>query len=186
MRETTGMLTNIMAREELRGLARLKGRNFIMKTIHAADVEQFEHDGWSLEKQSKRSAQVTKVKSEAILLEDRVWHLFYRLGFAYISGQGGGWLPLDAKNPSGPTSQIDVVAIDDEVAVAVECKSAEKLSRRPLFQEELGKFSLLRERFVVAASKQYPVLSKRQTALAIFTSNAILSENDKARAKEAN
>ena len=105
--------------------------------------------------------------------------------FNYLSQRGGAQLQLDADEAS-PKTQIDVAALDDEVAIAIECKSAEKQSKRPQFQQELGKHALIRDRFTAAARKSYDPKSKRLIVLAMFTSNVLLSENDKARAKEAN
>ena len=69
------------------------------------------------------------------------------MGFPYLSAAGGAKLSITAKEPDGPQNQIDVVAIDDEVAIAIECKSSEKYAKRPQFSEELGKISLIREKF---------------------------------------
>lgn len=108
------------------------------------------------------------------------------MGYSYLSGEGGGILEVNPKETSGPTSQIDVVAMDGDVAVAIECKSAAKPLKRPQFQEELGKHSLVREAFSKAVIQQYRVDHKRQVALAMFTSNIVLSDNDRERARTAN
>src|SRR3990172_13239586 len=106
--------------------------------------------------------------------------------FPFLSGQGGAQLSLTPKDEKSAESQIDVVAIDNEVAIAIECKSSEKLSRRPQLQQELGKHTLIRERFGSSSRSQFAVPHKRQTVLAMFTSNIQLSDNDKSRAVEAN
>ncbi|MBE3144733.1 MAG: DGQHR domain-containing protein, partial [Planctomycetes bacterium] len=122
----------------------------------------------------------------AVWLEDKVWYLFYKMGFDHLSGDGGAKLLLNQKDPNSLRSQIDVMAIDNEVSVAVECKSSEKYSKRPQFQEELGKFSLLREGLANSINTQFTELTKKQIVLAMFTSNIALSDNDKERAKQAN
>ena len=112
--------------------------------------------------------------------------LLYRMGFKLLSADGGAQLGLDPQRIGGPMSQIDVVGIDDELALAIECKSAERMGRRNQFQDELGKFALIRDRFARAVTEKYPASSKRQIILAMFLANISLSDNDKERAKEAN
>jgi len=129
---------------------------------------------------------LTKPKSHGAYFEDRVWTLLHKMGFDYMSGQGGAQLVLGAGREVAPETQIDVVAIDSEIALAIECKSSASPSRRLQFTQEVGKHSLIRERFAAAVRGQYPLEYKRQTVLAIFLQNASLTENDRARAKDAN
>lgn len=143
-------------------------------------------DGWSVDKKNRKSVRVRREKSGGGLLEDRVWTLFYRMQFPLLSGTGGAELELSPKDPDGVGSQVDVVAIDPEVAIAVECRASEKLSKRPQFSQELGKHALIRERFAACIRTQFPALHKRQVVLAMFLSNVLLSDNDRSRAKEAN
>lgn len=180
------MLSNIKPTEELTGLARAKGRDYTTLTVHPADVPERIEQGWSIDKRSKRSVRLKRPKPQSTLLEDRVWTLFYRMGFTHLSDRGGGRLAVDSKRLDGPQNLLDVVALDGEVALAVECKTAEKVEKHQQFQEELGKFALMRERFANAVTKDFPTQSKRQVAMAMFTINIILSEGDRIRAKDAN
>jgi len=87
---------------------------------------------------------------------------------------------------TSPETQLDVVAIDSEVGIAIECKSSEQIARRPQFQQEMGKLALARDRFTTSARRDFEPISRRLIVLAMFTSNILLSDNDKTRAKEAN
>src|ERR1019366_4462709 len=180
------MLTNVEGVEALAGLARARARNYETRTVSpVAAAEHLESGGWEVAKKNKKSMRLSRPKSHSVLLEDRVWTLLYRMKFLYLSGQGGAQLRLDPGEDS-PQSQIDVAAIDDEVAIAIECKSTEKTARRAQFQQELGKHSLIRERFTQSARKLFEPQGKRLVVLAMFTSNIVLSDNDKARARAAN
>jgi DNA sulfur modification protein DndB len=176
------VLSNVEAIDNLRGMARIKGRDYVTKTIHPNLLDEALEEGWLIDKQGRKSARVRRRKAIGTLLEDRVWSLLYRLGFAYLSGEKGAQLDVDPRDLNSPVTQIDVVGIDEETAIAVECKSAERLTRRPQFQEELGKHSLIRQRFAQAVNQQFKTPAKHQVALAMFTSNIVLSDNDKARA----
>ena len=81
-----------------------------------------------------------------------------------------------------PTA-IRLVPIDDEVAIAIECKSAVTSSRKTDFQGDIGKFALIRKRFANSANQQFPADRKHQIVLAMFLSNIQLSDNDRARAE---
>jgi len=177
------VLQHVAPVDELRGLARAKARDYLSKSVHPALVPEETAAGWTVEKENKRSVRLRRAKDPGKLLEDRVWTLLYRMGFFHLSDEHGAELLLDPKASAGPKTKIDVVGIDTEVALAIECKSASQPGKRPQFQEELGKHALIRPRFANAITAQYPSTPKRQVALAMFLSNIELSDNDLKRAE---
>ncbi|MBI2861393.1 MAG: DGQHR domain-containing protein [Chloroflexi bacterium] len=179
------MLSNVGPVDSYRGLARAKAREYVTKTVSRPQVEELVAAGWKQQQQGKKSVRLIRPKTHGVHLEDRVWTLLYRMGFTHLSGAGGAQLLVNPKDADGPKTQVDVVGIDDEVAIAVEAKSCEKAARRPQFQEELGKFNLIRPRFAQCVHESFATPVKRQVVLAMFTSNVILSDNDKKRAHEA-
>ena len=180
------MLDNVFKVDQLRGIARVKSSDSVTKTIQPPMLEKAQQDGWSVLKRNKHSIRLVKRKPHGTNFEDRVWTLLYRMGFAHLSGSGGGLLTVNPGDDTSPISQIDVVAVDDETALAIECKSSEAFVTRPQFQDELGKHALVRSRFQQAVGKQLLADQKRQVALLMFLSQIRLSENDRKRAKEAN
>lgn len=180
------MLENVLPVDELRSLARAKARSYAFKSVHPKLVEEEVGKGWEVQKKNKISVRLRRQKSHGIQLEDRVWMLIYRMQFSYLSAAGGARLRLDPKTPEGPKTQVDVVGIEDELALAIECKSQERHGKRPQFQEELAKLVQVRERFARTSSDQFKSPHKRQTALLFFVSNVELTKSDKERAQEAN
>lgn len=180
------MLENIVTTESQSGIARKKSKNFVFKTSHAADVDKHKADGWQFSKKLKASVQLKKEKAHNVLLEDRVWLLFYRMKFLQISGEGGAKLIINAKDENSPKTQIDIIAIDDEVALAVECKSSTDFKKRPQFQDELGKFLQIREGFTKYIRGKFSEKGKKQIVLIMFLNKILLSSNDRERAKNAN
>jgi len=178
------MLENVDTVDKLRGMARAKARDYETQTVHPLLVDEHLANGWSIDKKQKKSVRLRRKKAHNVFLEDRVWCLLYRMGFSLLSREGGAILFVKPKEPDGPKSQIDVVGIDDEIAVAIECKTSEKYAKRPQFQEELGKHALIRQSFSNAVTSQYP--AEHKTVLAMFMSNIELIDNDRERAKEAN
>jgi hypothetical protein len=69
------MLENVEQRENLRGLARAKRRDFETRTVHPKLLEEALADGWSLYKEQKTSVRLRRKKLHGPLLEDRVWSL---------------------------------------------------------------------------------------------------------------
>jgi DNA sulfur modification protein DndB len=107
-------------------------------------------------------------------------------GLRHLSGAGGAVQLLNAKDPKGPDNQIDVVAIDDEVSLAIECKSSENPKKFADFSTVLAKHVALKEKFARAVSLQLAAPHKRVSRFAIWTSNIIVSDNDRSRAAVAN
>ena len=180
------MLDNIEPVENLHSFARAAARPFESRTVNSKLIDEFTAQGWEIAKTNASTTRLIRTKNHGKSLEDRVWTLLYRMQFPYLSGEGGGSLTINPKELGGPKTNIDVVGIDTELAIAIECKSAEKPTRRPTFMEELGKHALVREPFSTALRRDFPSEQKRQTVLAMFLSKILLSDNDRARAKEAN
>lgn len=180
------MLDNVLPIEDLGGLARARARDHETKTVNPALVEQLVADGWTVDQKNKKSVRLRRPKSHGTHLEDRVWTLFYRMQFPLLSAKGGAELILEPKSSESPTTQIDVAALDNEIAIAIECKSSENPSKRAQFQNDLAKHGLIRERFTYCARTQFAATHKRQVVLAMFLSHILLSDNDRTRAKDQN
>lgn len=176
------MLTNIAPSEQLRGLASRKAKPDEFKSVRHPLVDEEISKGWELSKKNKTTTRLRRPKSHDKALEDRVWTLLYRMGFKFLSEQGGAFLPLHAEDPESPDNQIDVVAIDDEVAFAIECKSSLKPKRFADFSGDLAKHISLRERFARSVREHFPSDAKRPSIFAFWTNGVAVTENDKTRA----
>ena len=179
------MLTNLENVENLGAIARQRARPVEMKSVPNSKVPGHLKEGWTTVSSGETTSRLQRAKKVGPLLEDRVWTLFYRMRFPLLSDAGGGKVLVGSQDES-PLSQIDVFAMDDEIALAIECKASEAYSKRPQFQDELGKHSLLREPLTSAIKRQFVGAPKRNVVLAMFMSNVNLSDNDRQRAKQAN
>jgi DNA sulfur modification protein DndB len=178
-------LANVAAREDLIGLAREKARRYQQQSVMIKDLDDYLEKGWQLKQKRVRTATVTRNKNPGAELEDRVWTLLYRMGFPNLSGARGALLTINPDASHTITSQIDVLAIDDEVCLAIECKSMTERGKRAGFQQELAKHALIRER-LNRSINLHGRETKRAVILAFWTHNALLSRNDKQRASEEN
>jgi DNA sulfur modification protein DndB len=178
------MLKNIFPAKELRGIASRNSKADEFKSVRHPLVEEEVARGWSIQKKNKTTTRLRRAKPSDRLLEDRVWTLLYRMGFEFLSGRGGAHILLTPEDPETPSNQIDVVGIDDEVALAIECKCAQKPRRYADFSGDLAKHVALRENFTRAVRTKFPSPHKRPAIFMIWTANLALSDNDRARAKD--
>lgn len=175
------MLTNVLPVEQLKGIAGRKSKPDEYKSVRNPLVEEEVAKGWAIVKKGRTTTRLSKTKSHDRTLEDRVWTLLYRMGFKHLSGQGGAQLLVDGREPDGPDNQIDVVAVDDEVSFAIECKSCETPRKFQDFSKDLAKHVALRERFTRAIRDKIPVENKRTSVFAFWTSGMIVTDNDRTR-----
>ncbi len=178
------MPENIASRDALRGLARSRSRSYETQTVHTSHIEEAISDGWTIDKKNRKSVRLRRPKSLATLLEDRVWTLLYRTGFSFLSGSGGESFLLDPKNQSGPCRNLDIIGIDDELVLAIDCEANDNYGRVSHLAKKLASYTLIRERFANLVNKEYPIATKRQVVFAMFLANVALSENDRACARE--
>lgn len=179
-------LANVLPADQLRGLASRKAKSDEFKSVRNPLVDEEIAAGWILDKRNKTTSRLYKPKTHDKNFEDRVWTLLYRMGFQFLSDQGGAYLALNANEPKGPDNQIDVVAIDDEVTFAIECKSSEKPRKFEDFSKDLAKHIGLRERFTRAVRDKFPSANKRPSVFAIWCSNIKPTDNDQTRADAVN
>lgn len=97
-------------------------------------VQDYLDDGWEdFDKVLKTKTKLRKLKPHSIQFEDDVWCQFYELGYRTLNFDENFYLPF-GKNDKDK-KQIDIIAIDDESVIIVECKASEK-PRKPKFETE--------------------------------------------------
>lgn len=103
-------------------------------------AEEHEKQGWEAFRYLKTKTKLRKQKKHSEKFEDDVWCQFYNLGYRRLNFDESFYLPFskDAKD----TKQIDVIAINDETAFLIECKSSEK--QKPMSYKD--EFDLLKFR----------------------------------------
>ena len=180
-------LDNIHAREQLLGFNRLQGRSMRQRSVKKHELTGYQNQGWTVLRQQKTSIKIQRPRDKSDLLEARVWRLLYKMEFPYLSGANGATLVFDSNDPESSTQQIDVVAIDEEIAVAIECKSYEKPKKDTLFTEKITKHQSIRGAFSRAVATAFPQDGDRKIATPIFTWDLQVRDNDikRARADEA-
>ncbi len=97
-------------------------------------VDDYEKDGWEIVHTLKTKTKLKKIKPHSSFFEDEVWCQFYELGYRTLNIDESLNLPFS--NEDNDKKQIDVIAINDETAIIIECKSAQKPKKAPSYKDE--------------------------------------------------
>lgn len=126
-------LTNDLS--QLGKLYKSKKSKYHTKSVEHNLVEQMLREGWEEFGQPlKTRTRLRKAKDHASMFEDNMWCQLYELGYRHLNFSDDFELPF-GKNPL-EKKQIDVVAIDEDSILLVECKSSEKSVKAPSFKTE--------------------------------------------------
>ena len=125
-------------------LGRLRNKrikDFDEETIEKFELEAYEKDGYEfLPSRLKKKIKVIKYKDHDVAFENKCWCLMYDLGFRILNKNSKFILPYGPNK--GESQQIDVIAVNDDVAILIECKSSEEIDNKKdykLYIDTLGK-----------------------------------------------
>lgn len=130
-------------------IIRERQKTFIERTVSKKEMPETLDDGWYKSKELKTRFKLAKDKSRQEIFEDDVWAILSKMGFKYLSKDRSCRIRYDKKD--GSSQQIDILAVDDETAIVVECKCSDSdVPKKATFKtqiESLGgkKPGLLRE-----------------------------------------
>ena len=120
--------------KEMRDLYKARKNPFDVVSVLHNQAEQYKQMGFKETKVTKRKVTLAKEKDTGRQFEDRVWCLFYELGFNALNADNN--LKVQWGEYAGDTQQLDIVAVNDECIIVVECKAASKSTQRS-FKTEL-------------------------------------------------
>lgn len=118
-----------------------KSSRFHTRNVDHSLVEGLLDEGWEeYGTPLKTKTRLRQVKSHDVQFEDDLWCQLYRLGYRTLNFDENFCLPFG----QGPTDkkQIDVVAIDDDTVLLIECKSSEIAARPPSYKTEFDALRL--------------------------------------------
>lgn len=112
-----------------------KSSEFHSRNVDHSLVEGLLEEGWEeYGTPLKTKTRLRKKKSHDVQFEDDIWCQLYRLGYRTLNIDETFCLPF-GQEPSDK-KQIDVVAIDDDSVLLVECKSSEVPAKPPSYKTE--------------------------------------------------
>lgn len=157
-----------------------KRRSYFSKAIKKENIDEYLKQDWNIEPSKlKKSVRIVKSKTHDVALEDRVWALFAKMKFEYLNPDRS--FVIEYKK--GLTKQIDVLACDKEAVLVVECKSAEKHSKKSL-RKDINEFIGLMDPIRIKCQELLP--GDQKISFLFVTNNIVLGDSDKARLREGN
>jgi DNA sulfur modification protein DndB len=178
-------IENVAPSETLVALARRTRESYESVTVKRQLADEHVASGWTIVRENISTVRLHKEKSLPRAFEDRVWTLMYLMGFPGLSGKNGAVL-RDDSGEKPMTSQLDVVAFDDEIALFIECRSAQQPRKATLFAEHAAKLASEREAFAAAIDAKLKVEKRRRVASVFWGYNFALTDADAERAKSSN
>jgi len=160
---------------------RKRKRAHVEKTVHRADAEEEVARGWIIQREGKRAVRLKRAKSHERWLEDRVWCLFYSMGYSVLNADGFK-IAFEREDGSIGRKQVDVYAEDDETVVVIECKSRDERGRRSL-QKDIQETISLQSYFRSSIYKRFDGKPKPKIIWVYATSNILWSVQDIERAE---
>ena len=177
-------LRGVTSRDELGGFRRAQRQDSVYKTVAKDQLETAESEGWELHRENKNSLRMRKPRTKSDLLEARAWRVLDRMGFPHLSGPGGASVKIDGDDSKSPENQLDAVALDDEAAIVVECKSYQTYKKDSRFPEKLAKLAGIRGTFSRAVASSFPTDWPRSVGTVMVVWDLDVRETDRQRAEE--
>lgn len=99
------------------------------KKINVADLPAYVDEGWEKSKEYKnpKFVAVSKEKPMQQQFENKIWMLFASMGFSSMNADREFYMSYDFHDDT-LTQQIDVMAVDDETIIIVECHAADEMT----------------------------------------------------------
>ena len=180
---TESQVSNILEhmvsdKKQLAALNRIKKSPFMEYTVMYNQVEEYERLGWSRYLELKTRVKMQKPKPIGIAFEDKVWSLFYSLGFKCLNRDEH--LTIKWGEGEHDSKQIDVLAVGDDAIFVVECKAISKMTSIS-FKTEIENIELYKEGIRKALKQIY---GEKKVKFIFATENYIVGKSDTERMKE--
>lgn len=172
---------NIVEGEELKRARIERARTYETKKVLKAALQDYEVEGWepiSTYKDGKH-VKVRRPKPIGEVFENKVWLMLYSMGFKKMNRDSQFVIQYEKDEPD-QTQQIDVLAVDDETALVVECKTAAKAGTPKDFKTEIEAYKYKINGIVREIKKQYPGVEVKF----IWATQNIVLGKDKERLKD--
>ncbi len=173
---------NLVSEDEIKKAYTIRLKDHFEKKVLNTEVDSYTADGWTVKSSNNRSSVMTKAKPIGDSFEDEVWTVFYKMGFEVMNRDNTFSVVYSEGNGGSPLSrQIDVVAIDEEVILLIECKAASKVDTKKSWDDEINKIGNLKGKLFKEILGKFP---GRKCKHLFVTKNYALGDADKSRLKE--
>ena len=178
--QSTG-IEGLISGSDIERELRHRRKTHIEKTVSFAEVDAHLVAGWEVYRRNKRTVRLRRPKPFDHLWEDEVWCLLARMGFDAMSSGRHFKIPVKTSDANVPPKQIDVLAVDGETALVVECKASKEMTPRSL-QSALNETRALQNPIRSAVHDLYE--DRPRVCFVYATRNIRWSKPDRERAKD--
>lgn len=154
---------------------------FSVTRIPAANVPEYEANGWEVASVLKRGVRMKKQRPADEILENDFWAVLYQFGYKELNIGRDFSIEIAADRATRVKKQIDVFAVDDETVVVAECKYSSTRSRRSM-QMDLGEFEANKGPIARALKAHYGESFNKKIIWLFVTRGIEWSQPDLARA----
>ncbi|WP_162321826.1 DGQHR domain-containing protein [Nesterenkonia haasae] len=144
-------------------------------------MEEYVEAGWEHAKTLTYHYWIQRPKSHDASFEDRVWAMCASLGFSTLNNDRQMHIPYGKHETA--TKQVDVFAVDDEIALVFECKSsAAEQPPHMTFKKEVEAIQGYRSGMISWIKKEFP---GRKVCFILAANNVHVSEGAQERIRAA-
>ena len=131
----------LVCEKDLNSVKRDRRKQFDSLKIKADDLPKYVDEGWEKSKEYKNAKfiGITREKSIQVQFENKIWLLFASMGFSTMNADREFYMSYDFHDES-LVHQVDVLAVDDETIIMIECHAADEMTDRS-FMTEIREFS---------------------------------------------
>ena len=169
--------------EDINRRKRNKIKTEIIQRVNAGEESKWIDSGYRVDttKSNQRSTYLVREKPQDEQFEDKVWLCFANLGFDHINDNAN--FKIKYASPGIEPQQIDVFVADSDVAIVIECKSAETFDKKTQFKDKLLAISA-QKRGIIEEVKNHFDNKSMSVGFVFITNNYLVSESDKVCSKE--
>lgn len=175
---------NLVSGEELKKAKRERNKEYEYRRERISSLDSLEENGWEYVSTYKDNTfiKVRKRKPVGVRFENKVWLMLEKMGFTSLN-RDDKFVISYGKDNRDLTQQVDVFAADEETALIIECKAAEKFTKKD-FKKDIDAYKGNLGEMINSVKKQF---GKGINIRVIWaTSNIELGEQDKKRLSDAN
>lgn len=176
----SGLLPTNLEDNQFHAELRKRKSKDVTVEIAPEELNEYEKRGYKLHKSYRHHLLVKKPKEISERFEDRLWLLFYKMGFSELN-------PSDFRAPvstgidaSERRKQIDVAARDGNEVVIVECKASSDRKTSSM-RKEIAELATLRQPLEKWAKRA--VSQDARVSIILALNNIDISESDRSDAK---
>ncbi|MBO0441792.1 DGQHR domain-containing protein [Candidatus Enterococcus ikei] len=151
--------------KELASKKKLVTKEYDYLSVKHNDLDEYLKSGWEVEKEYKSVVRIKKNKSEKELFVNTCWNLFSNLGFE----------KMNSNQVEIGSSQVDIVAIDDETVIFAFCRFSDQIQVRDDLLTDIESIVNNRENCIKYA-RNFPDGKKRKHSIILITKNYLLTD----------